>query len=79
MGYSCQGPGEEGFPAGRSFDLVESVSRFPEVEAPEALQNHVNGSKFETALVLLPSSLFLAGPYFLGALQAWGISMGMRP
>ena len=37
MGYSCQGHGEEGFPAGRSFDLVESVSRFPEVEAPEAL------------------------------------------
>ena len=49
MGYSCQGPGEEGFPAGRSFDLVESVSRFLEVEAPEALRNHANGSRFEVA------------------------------
>ena len=48
MGYLCQGPGEEGFPAGRSSNLVESVSSFPEVVAPEALRNHANGSRFET-------------------------------
>ena len=49
MGYPCQDPGEEGSPAGRSFDLVESVSRSLEMVAPEALQILANVSRFETA------------------------------
>ena len=49
MGDSCQGHGEKGFLAGRSFALVESVSRCPKVDAPEALRNHAKGSRFETA------------------------------
>ena len=79
MGYSFQGPGEEGYSVGRSLDLVESVSRVPKVEAPKAPTRMVPGMKlFPQMIVLLPFSLFLASPYFLGALQAWGISMGMR-
>ena len=49
MGDSCQGHGEEGFSAGRSFALVESVSRCSKVDAPEAIRNHAKGSRFETA------------------------------
>ena len=49
MGYPCQDLGEEGSPAGRSSDLVESVSRSPEVVAPEALQILANVSRFEIA------------------------------
>ena len=49
MGVLCQGHGEEGFSAGRSFALLESVSRCLEVDAPEALRNHAKGSRFETA------------------------------
>ena len=37
----------------------------------------VLGMKLSPQKTLLPSSPFLAYPYFLGALQAWGISMGM--
>ena len=49
MGYPCQDPGEEGSSAGRSSDLVESVSRSPEMVASEALQILMNVSRFETA------------------------------
>ena len=49
MGGSCQGHGEGGFSAGHSLALVEAVSRCPEVDDPEALQNHAKGSRFETA------------------------------
>ena len=49
MGYPCQDPREEGSPAGRSSDLVESVSRSPEMVAPETLQILANVSRFETA------------------------------
>ena len=49
MGISCQGHGEEGFSTGRSFALVEAVSRCPEVDDPEALRIHTKGSRFEIA------------------------------
>ena len=75
MGYSRQGLREEGYAAGRSLAPMESVLRASEEEATRMLL----GMKLSPQMtILLPFSLFLAGPYFLGALQAWGISMGMR-
>ena len=48
MGYSRQGPEEEGYSAGRSLALVESVLRVPEEEALEAHRSHTNVSRYET-------------------------------
>ena len=82
MGISYQDHGEEGFSTARSFALVEAVSRCPEEDDPEALRNHAKGSGFETVPSVDYSSpiFFVFGhPYFPGALQAWGISMSMRP
>ena len=60
MGISYQDHGEEGFSAARSFALVEAVSRCPEEDDPEALQNHAKGSRFET----VPSSVDYSSPTF---------------
>ena len=48
MGYSRQGPGEEGYLVGRSLALVESVLRAPEEGAPEAHRSHTDVSRYET-------------------------------
>ena len=48
MGYSCKGPGEEGYSAGRSLALVESDLKAPEEEALEAHRSHTNVSRYET-------------------------------
>ena len=57
---------------------MESVLEAPEEEAPEATRMFPGMKLSPQMTILLPSSLFLADPYFLGALQVRGISMGMR-
>ena len=82
MGISYQDHEEEGCSAARSFALVEVVSECPEQDDPEALRILAKGSRFETVpSVDFSSPIFsvFSGPYFPGTLQAWGISMSMRP
>ena len=73
----CQGTTENGSLNGQVLDLVERGSRGSEVEVAEDYSSRTFSSRCET-FVLLPFALFLADPFFLGVLLAWGITMGMR-
>ena len=82
MGFSHQVQGEEGCTAARSF---AQWKRYPGVlrrmtsELSESMRKAPGLKLCHRMIFLLQFSLFLAGLYFPGALQAWGISMSMRP
>ena len=73
---SCQGPTENGSPAGQALDIVERGFRVPEVEVAEDHRSRIFGSSMKRCLhpfALLPFALFLAAPSFWGTFWPEGL------